>query len=520
MKNQNYPLYEVESPNNLKVLLNQVADKYGDNSAFTFERKKETINVSYRQLKTETEALGAAFFDMGIQNTKIAVIGENSYEWILTYFSTVNSGNVIVPIDKELPMEDIKTLVEHSETVVFVYSNTYADVATYLKENVSTVQQYIGMNYLIELIEKGKELIQNGNKHIVDFEVDNYSMTALLYTSGTTGNSKGVMLTHEGLVKSAIGASKNILFLESGLLVLPLHHCFALNAVVLTMLISGATIIINQSLKNIQSDMAKYKPRNTFMVPLLVETFYKQIHAMAKGSSDSEVLKKIASAAFGGNLEIIVSGGAPLDRKYIDGYRKVGISILEGYGLTECSAVVSVNRNQWYRVGSVGQVVDTCEVKIFEPDANGHGEIYVKGDIVMLGYYKNEHATKDTFDDGWLKTGDIGYLDDEGFLYISGRKKNVIILSNGTNVYPEEVEFAMLKYISYMKEVVVSAGDNEIIAEVFLDTDNHPNCTSLLESDIIGFNRTLPIYKNIGKTIIRETQFPKTTTKKIKRQYN
>jgi len=192
---------------------------------------------------------------------------------------------------------------------------------------------------------------------------------------------------------------------------------------------------------------------------------------------------------------------------------------VEGYGLTECTGVVSVNRNQWYRDGSIGQVLPCCEVKIKEPNEDGHGEICVKGDIVMLGYYKNEQATKDTFDGEWFKTGDIGYMDDDGFLFISGRKKNLIILSNGKNVYPEEVEFALLNGIPYIKEAVVYAQDDAIVAEVFLDTENVPDCVSRLDGDIVALNQTLPPYKNIGKTIIRDTEFPKTTTKKIKRQY-
>ena len=255
------------------------------------------------------------------------------------------------------------------------------------------------------------------------------------------------------------------------------------------------------------------------MVPLFAETFYKQIMALAGGDTSKENLLKLATAVFGGNLKTIGCGAAPIDVKYINGYRELGIEFVEGYGLTECAGVVSTNRNQYYRDGSVGQILPNSKVKIAEPDDDGNGEIYAKGDHIMLGYYKNEQATEEAFDGEWFKTGDIGYMDEDGFLFISGRKKNMILLSNGKNVYPEELEFALLKHIPYIKEAVVYADGNTIVAEVFLDTDNNPDCASRLDGDVAEFNKTQAAYKNIGKTVVRDTEFPKTTTKKIKRQY-
>jgi len=253
------------------------------------------------------------------------------------------------------------------------------------------------------------------------------------------------------------------------------------------------------------------------MVPLFVEFFYKQIIAAAKGNDDKALLKKIATETLGGNLTTIICGAAPLDKKYIAGYCDFGITILEAYGITECSPAVSINRNHYHRAGSVGPVIPVCEVKIDDSDMYGHGEIYVKGGIVMLGYYNDEKATKDTFDGEWFKTGDIGYFDADGFLYIAGRKKNMILLSNGKNVYPEELEFALQNQIPYIKEVVVRSDDELIIAEVFLDKEKDPDCINRLEQDISLFNRTQALYKHIGRTIIRDTEFSKTTTRKIKR---
>ena len=519
MKNENYPLYEVDPISNLKELVNHTAEKYGDKPAFIFERQKETVSVSYRQFKSDVDALGTALFDMGMQNSKVALIGENSYEWILTYFAVVNSGNVIVPLDKELPAADIKSLTDHSGAEMLVFSDAFSDVAAYLKENGVTIQYYVNMNEIPKLIEQGEDAIKCGNNSVVTCEIDNNALTALMYTSGTTGNAKGVMLSHKNLSCNAVGTCKIVSFPESYLLILPLQHIFALDVGLSVMMLHGSMIAINSSLKNIPGDMKKYKPRNIFMVPLLAETFYKQILTLAGHDTSQDNLMQLSNAVFGGNQKTIVCGGAPLDVKYAIGYRELGVEFIEGYGLTECSGVVSANRNQYYRDDSIGQTLPNCEVKIAEPDENGHGEICVKGDIVMLGYYKNEQATKEAFDGEWFKTGDLGYLDQDGFLFISGRKKNLIVLSNGKNVYPEELEFALLTQIPYVKETVVYARDNEIIAEVFLDVENNPDCAARLNNDIVEFNKTQAPYKNINRTVIRDTEFPKTTTKKIKRQY-
>jgi long-chain acyl-CoA synthetase len=289
------------------------------------------------------------------------------------------------------------------------------------------------------------------------------------------------------------------------------------------------------------ADLERYKPANICLVPLFLEKFYKRIWNTAKKKGKDGLLKNLITVsnallrigidvrrtlfksvlqAFGGNLKLIITGGAPVDTKYTQGLRDFGVNVLNGYGITECSPMVSANRNKHYNDSSVGPSLPCCEIKISEPDENGHGEIMVRGDIVMLGYYKNEQATKDVFDGEWFRTGDIGYMGKDGFLFISGRKKNLIILSNGKNVYPEEIEFALLNHIPYILEAVVYAEGNTIAAEVFLDTENEPDCAARLSKDISAFNGTVPLFKNIGKTVVRDSEFPKTTTKKIKRQYN
>ena len=538
MRNRNYPLYEVEAVHSLKELIDRTADLYKDRPALTFERKKEMVSVSYSQFRSDIEALARGMFGDSSAGCTVAVIGENSYEWILTYFAVVNSGNVILPLDKELTDAEIKNLLDDSCTEALVYSNDYSDVAKYVGEYGAGVQRYISTDRLWELIDQGAALIRDsGQAAAVEHETDYNAPAVLLYTSGTTGRPKGVMLSHFNLASDAAASCRHVGIFGNNMLVLPLHHSFGFVAGVCAMLLKGSEICISSSLKRTVSDLTKFKPANMFLVPLFVETFYKKIWETAKKQGKDKLLRRMIGlgkillkagidvrrllfkpvlSALGGNLKLIVSGGAPLDVKYVEGFRDIGINILNGYGITECSPIVSVNRNRYYRDGSVGQVLPCCEVRIADPDENGHGEINVRGDPVMLGYYNNEQATRDAFDGEWFITGDIGYLDRDGFLFVSGRKKNLIILNNGKNVYPEEIESELLR-IGYIKETVVYAQDNTIVAEVFLDTENAPDCQARLDHDIIKLNKTLPPFKNIGKTLIRDVEFPKTTTKKIKR---
>jgi long-chain acyl-CoA synthetase len=455
---------------------------------------------------------------------------------------------VIVPIDKELSNEEIKNIIIDSEAKAFIYSDDYKDVAEYIKNSDATIHHFINMNNLPELITKGNNLINHGDKSVINMVIDNKALAAIIYTSGTTGAAKGVMLSHNSIVSDAVAACRYVYFQGSNMLVLPLHHSFAFTAAVVAVLIEGSEICINKSLKNVLTDMVKYKPHNMFLVPLFVETFYKKIWESAKKKGKDKMLKKLVAVsdmllkvgidlrrtlfksilqAFGGNLKLIVCGGAPLDATYVKGLRSFGINVLNGYGITECSPVVSVNRNNYYRDGSVGLVLPGVDVKIEQPNEYGHGEIYVKGDIIMLGYYRNEQATKDTFDSEWFKTGDLGFVDADGFLYVTGRIKNLIILSNGKNISPEELELELLN-IPLIKEIIVrqeisaKGCSDVIIAEIFPDNDvavsqGADNIKECIDQAIADFNKNNPPYKRIQRIILRDVEFPKTTTKKIKR---
>ncbi len=538
MKNKPYPYYLVEEINDFREFLSYIKNEHGDKTAITYKKRRQVIHISYNELYSDVYYLSAYLLNLGINNMRIAVIGENSYEWILTYLAAVNTNNVIIPIDKELPLDDIKNIVNDSKANVFVFSHTYRDVSDYLNQSEININHYFDMNDFFEILSNGKKMIQNKNV-IENIKIDNKNLSVLLYTSGTTGMAKGVMLSQKNVLSSVLSLSKSCRVSGSNLHILPLHHSLS-SAGVLVMLYYGCNNIINKSLKTFASDLIKYKPDNIVLVPLFIETFYNKIWNTAKKNKKDKSLRILIKLSnlllkigidlrvklfksildiFGGNIKYIISGGAPINSKYIKDFRSIGISILNAYGITECSPGISFNREFHYCDNSVGTILSGCEAKILNPDQDGNGEICVKGDNVMIGYYKNEEATENVFEQGWFKTGDIGYINKDGFLFITGRKKNLIILNNGKNVYPEELEFSLQNFLPYIKEIIVFEKDNIIVAEMYLDTENYDKSLINLDQDIIRFNKSQPPYKNIAKFIVRDKEFEKTTIKKIKRQY-
>lgn len=527
-----YQLYEHASVYTTKELLDFCVKQYGEKEAFTYQNQKQGNSISFSEFKAQVNAFGSYLFHTGIVNDHIAVFGENSYEWILTHFAVTCGKNVIIPIDKELDADAVAKLLMDSESKVLVYSNTYADVIQQLQERCADIT-YINMKNIPSLINQGEKLIESGYMDYVKVGVNEDDLASIVYTSGTTGKSKGVMLTHNNFCSCMYGACCNVLLTGPSLLVLPLHHTFGLVASVFAVMFYGQTIYINKSLKRVSEDFKKCKPQHLFAVPLLVETLYKNIWITAKKQGKDKALKilikisdtslkfkidlrkilfKSVIEAFGGNLDLIVSGGAPINEKYIKDFESIGITVLNGYGITECGPIVAVNRNQFNIVGSVGLPLCCNNVKIAED-----GEVLVKGDNVMQGYYHNETENKKVFVDGWFKTGDIGYIDEYGALHITGRIKNLIILSNGENIPAESIEDEVYT-IPYVKEVIVYGKDNVIVAEVYLD-EEVTDANERINADIQAVNKRLPLVKNIGKVVIRDIEFKKTTTKKIKRDY-
>lgn len=528
----NYDLYNHTPVYTTKELLNFCVKEYGEKEAFAYQNKKQDISISFSDFETQVNAFGTYLFSKGFNGNHIAVFGENSYEWILTHFAVTCGCNVVVPIDKELYVDGIAELLIDSESKVLVYSNTYIDIAEQLQEKLSDIT-YINMKDISECIEKGKQLISNGYTDYINADVNKDDLASIVYTSGTTGKSKGVMLTHNNFCSCMYGACCNVLLTGPSLLVLPLHHTFGLVASVFAVMYYGYPIYINKSLKKLPDDFKKCKPQHLFAVPLIVETLYKNVLATAKKQGKDKALKvliKVSDAllkckidlrkvlfksvisAFGGNIDLIVSGGAPIDEKYIRAFKSFGITVLNGYGITECGPIVAVNRNKFNVVGSVGLPLCCNEVKIADD-----GEVLVKGDNVMMGYYRNKSENEKVFVDGWFRTGDIGRIDEHGALHITGRIKNLIILGNGENIPAESIEQEIYT-IPYVKECIAYGKDNVIIAEVYLD-EGVANAKDRINDDIQVVNQRLPQIRNIGQVVIRDTEFPKTTTKKIKRNY-
>lgn len=403
------------------------------------------IEVTYAQFKNDIEAFGTYLYGKDFRSIHIAVIGENSYEWILTYFATVLGGNVIVPVDKELSVDEIDNVLTSSDCTVLVYSDTYSDIADELKVRGLNIE-YINMNTIFNLLSEGVKLIEQGEHDFIDYQVKDDDLAAIVYTSGTMGASKGVVLTHKNIATNAVAACKNVQAVGTTVCVLPLHHTFSFTIGICSILLYRQPIYINKSMRNIMSDMQKAKPSYLFLVPMIVETMYKRIWATAKEQKKDKALKfliRISNAllvvgvdirrklfqsvldAFGGNLDWVSCGGAAIDIKYIKGFRDFGVNIINGYGITECSPIVASNRPKYWVDGSVGTVVYGCEVKIDNPNNDGEGEILVKGSGVMQGYYKDEEATQNAFKGDWFRTGDIGKYEN-GVLYITGRIKNVL----------------------------------------------------------------------------------------------
>lgn len=526
-RNRNYPLYEREEYETLSQMVWEKAQKCGDKIAFQYRRGKNIFSVTYREYLDDAVSASKYLSDRCNGRSHIAILGENSYQWLVIFMATVMSGNVVVPLDKELDAAGIGGLLTHSNSQICVYSDAYSDIAERLSGDCSVT--VLSMRAAAEAQKIG------GSDNTVPKEwcdTDKHNAAAIFYTSGTSGKSKGVMLSQESMMADINFACKNFFLSGDTLSVLPFHHAFGLLTSVFAPFNYEHTVFINSSLKNVKRDLLQAKPQMMMLVPLFVETFYKTIWQTAQkqgverklrlgitisnfllrlGIDIRKILFRSVLSAFGGKLECIICGGAPLQEKYVQEFRSMGIEVLNGYGITECSPVVATNRNFYHRDGSVGQILKDCQVRI------QNGEIQIQGKNVMLGYYEDEAATQDAFEGKWFRTGDLGHIDEDGFLFITGRAKNLIILSNGENVSPEELENLLLVY-ELVKEVLVYAENEVITAEVFPDPETYvENMQKQIQDIVDTCNRMLPTYKRIQRLKVRQTEFPKTTTQKIKR---
>lgn len=499
--------------NTIKNIIDYSTSAFADMTAFKYIENKNIVEKKYSDLRNDVNAVSRALTTLGLKGKHIVIIGTSSYEWVITYLGIVGSGSVAVPLDASLPSAELCDLVNRSDAEAVFYSASHTAVADDIKNNCPNVMYLTCLNNnadsdctLLSLIEK--------NRGDFDTDIDPDKMCTLMFTSGTTGKSKGVMLSNRNL---ASNVENCVVQIEPGTVsmsVLPIHHAYCLTSDILKSLSLGSCICLNDSMLHFSKNLRKFKPKVMLLVPLVIETIY---HQLRDSSTKSLIPKKmIAKAAFGGNLEIIFSGGAYLNPDLVDFFAEYGISILQGYGMTECSPVISNNNQINSKNGSIGKPLANCEVKFVDE------EICIKGSSVMMGYYNMPKETAEALDsDGWLHTGDLGYIDDDGFLYITGRKKNLIILSNGENISPEELENALGKNDLVM-EVLVRGTDQNIEAEIFPDTEyaeKHKiqDIKGALQKIIDDFNKDMPMYKRITSLKIRDTEFEKNTTKKIKR---
>ena len=512
--NKEYPFYEHTKINNLLELLELKKD---DDIAFSYREDDQIIRKSYKDFYNEVMLLSNYFYNK-YKNKNIAIIGNNTYNWILTYFGIVLSGNVAVPIDKDYDLDLISSLCKKTDVNDIYYSYDYNSSFEELKFNLNKLED----------IDK---YLNEGKKYSNKYKIDDNKLCTIFFTSGTTGANKGVMLSQKNIACNIYQASS--IFkpdIGSTVSVLPYHHAFGLITAVFKPFYYGMEIFINNSLKSIMEDLKEIKPTTLFVVPTFIEMFYKQIWKTARRSKKDKTLSKLIrisdillkvkidirkklfksiTKSFGGNLTYIICGGAYLDQKYIDWFYSIGINILNGYGITEAAPVLGVNRNNFRKRNSVGHIVKDLEVKVIS------NEICVKGDNIMLGYYKDNKASKEVLKDGWFYTGDLGYVDEDKFLYITGRKKNVIILSNGENVSPEVIE-EELSHDKAVCEVVVYSMNNQLIAEVYPE-DGYLGDQEYFDNLIHNYNLDKPKNRQIALVKLRTEEFIKNNNRKILR---
>ena len=557
-------LYKAVKHANLKELIAYTVNKHKNNIAFRLKQKidGEVIykDITYEQFGKDISYLGTAIYSLNLHGKRIAVIGPNSYNWIVAYFATLNSGSIVVPLDKGLPPQEIESLLQRSYADAVIFAKDYeGEMLEIMNRQNTKVKHFIcmensnieGFKNLQVVLSIGKNLIDNGDKRFENSQIDNNGMSIILFTSGTTSISKAVMLSHENIVSNIYAISSMIKMYETDvhMAFLPFHHCFGSMAVIF-LLYSGSLNVFCDGLKYIQKNLQEYKVSVFICVPLLIESMYKKIMHEVDKQGKTKLIKnarKLTSILLkckidirrkvfkeilnnlGGNIRLIVSGAAAIDKEVAKAFNDFGILTLQGYGLTETSPILSAENHKNIKYGSIGLPMCNVELDIFEPNSEGVGEIIARGPNVMLGYYENEEATNEVLIDGWFHTGDLGYKDKKGFYFITGRKKNVVVLKNGKNIFPEEIEI-LINNLPYVAESMVFGlpKDDDLLLSAkivynkdYIDT-TYPKISDkelkdLIWKDIKQINSTLTTYKYIKNIIVTDEPMIKTTTNKIKR---
>ena len=552
-------IYDVKKYETVIEYVNDTISKYPEKNAFIIKNKKNDYRyVTYKQFGEDIECLGNGLINMGLENKRIAIIGKNSYEWFLSYLSILGGVGITVPLDKGLQEEEIIMSLNRSKADAIIFEDTYIDTMKKIKEDSnSTLKNFICMTEvedfesLPNLIKKGKEQIKNGENLFKKHPIDPYKMATIIFTSGTTSMSKAVMLSNYNIASNMYDMLmvEQIYSTDVNIAFLPFHHTFGSTGL-LMFLAKGATNVFCDGLRHVQENLKEYKVTAFVCVPLLLESMYKKITAEIEKQGKTKLIKiatKISNFLLkfgidirrklfkqvldqlGGELRWIVSGASGIDKKVAKGFNDLGILTIQGYGLTECSPVLCAENEDNIRYGSIGKPMPNVDIKIENPNEDGIGEIAAKGPNVMLGYYEMDEETNRILKDGWFYTGDLGYIDKDGYIFITGRQKNVIVLKNGKNIYPEEIE-QLIGNLPYVEENMVYGKEHnddlqlavkivynkEYVKEIYGEISQE-ELYNIIWNDIKLINKTLPKYKYIKNLIITDEPMIKTTTAKIKR---
>ena len=550
----------------LKDMLNQTGEVYGDRPAYIFktEEKGKFRIITHKEFRENINALGTTLIQMGLKDKRIAVISENRYEWELSYLAVASGVGVIVPLDKALPDNELESLILRSQVEAIIYSSKYDAIMNTLREKKNTNLKYFISMDLEEntqgiyaekaLVEKGKKLLADGNKTYIDAKIDAEKMGIMLFTSGTTAMSKAVMLSHKNLVTNVMDIIQRFDLTDEDrfLSFLPLHHVFECTVGFLYPISIGGSIAFCEGVKHMAENIKEFEITAMISVPAVFDIIYRKVMKtiekkgklanLEKGKKVSQFLLKMkidlrkqlfkeVHESLGPKLKLVVTGGAALDPETEKGFNDLGFDVEQGYGLTETAPVIAAETPKCRRLGSIGKKFPSVEVKIDDPDEEGIGELMAKGPSIMLGYYENEEATKSALEsDGWFHTGDLARIDKDGFIYISGRKKSVIVLNNGKNVFPEEIE-TLLNKVEGIKETFVfekkeDDGDVKVCVEIVYDKElikelynieGEENIKEFLWDKVKEVNKLMPKYKYVREMVITEEPLIKTTTLKIKR---
>ena len=555
---QLHPKREFKS---IRHIVEYAAKTYGNRIAFSYRQKphdEEKISISYIEFRDDVRALATEMLSRGMNEKHVVVVAKMSYDFIVTYYATLIIGAVLVPLDKDWGAAELADTAKNADMDYLFCDCELSDKSDEIVKicELNTPVVFLGSQGdqgLQAMISAGRVKFSQNKRPYFDFEFDKRQLSLLVYTSGTTGKGKGVMLCTDSIIRDMADVIHYIDFAENTVSVLPPHHTYGSTVMLIAHVMIGTEVYISNGLKYVQKELKSEKPGHLILVPLYLETFYRRIKANLKSQGKDKLVnnmlkisnitrkasfglidmrKKLFAQirnAFGGEIKTIVTGGAPINQDIVEFFEGMGISVLNGYGITECAPLISVNRSRHVVKGSVGTVLDMDDVKIVDPNEDGEGEICVKGPNVMLGYYKNDEATAEAIDEeGYFRTGDYGKLTKDRILYITGRKKNLIILSNGKNVYPEEIENELIS-VPGVQDIIVYEGKsrrgmeyNAIVAEIFPDKDyieknGITDVKAYLQGYLNQYNKTAVPYKKISVLKVRKEDFPKNTLRKIMR---